>query len=168
MLPDEGLLVTSLCVRNMFDVTTRSGTRYVRVGCEYVGMTSARLAMVQRYITRMERERKATFERIIDLHVHHVVIRRDQLVAHLDHFLERHVGLLQRNHHLVQVGIAVAGGKICRHVFRLLLRLIDLLDRVLQTWQKSARCAVVPAEALCVSFTRPPACAAVARRTLNI
>lgn len=59
MLPDEGLLVTSLCVRNMFDVTTRSGTRYVRVGCEYVGMTSARLAMVQRYITRMERERKA-------------------------------------------------------------------------------------------------------------
>jgi len=59
MLPDEGLLVTSLCVRNMFDVTTRSGTHYVRVGCEYVGMTSARLAMVQRYITRMERERKA-------------------------------------------------------------------------------------------------------------
>lgn len=59
MLPDEGLLVTSLCVRNMFDVTTRSGTRYVRVGCEYVGLTSARLAMVQRYITRMERERKA-------------------------------------------------------------------------------------------------------------
>ena len=58
-LPDEGLLVTSLCVRNMFDVTTRSGTRYVRVGCEYVGMTSARLAMVQRYITRVERERKA-------------------------------------------------------------------------------------------------------------
>lgn len=59
MLPDEGLLVTSLCVRNMFDVTTRSGTRYVRVGCEYVGLTAARLAMVQRYITRMERERKA-------------------------------------------------------------------------------------------------------------
>ncbi len=59
MLPDEGLLVTSLSVRNMFDVTTRSGTRYVRVGCEYVGLTAARLAMVQRYITRMERERKA-------------------------------------------------------------------------------------------------------------
>ncbi|MFT3851032.1 MAG: flagellar brake protein [Propionivibrio sp.] len=59
MLPDEGLLVTSLGVRNMFDVTTRSGTRYVRVGCEYIGLTSARLAMVQRYITRMERERKA-------------------------------------------------------------------------------------------------------------
>jgi len=62
MLPDEGLLVTSLCVRNMFDVTTRNGTRYVRVGCEYVGLTAARLAMVQRYITRMERERKARLD----------------------------------------------------------------------------------------------------------
>ena len=59
MLPNEGLLVTSLCVRNMFDVTTRSGTHYVRVGCEYIALTSGRLAMVQRYITRMERERKA-------------------------------------------------------------------------------------------------------------
>ena len=58
-LPDEGLLVTSLCVRNKFDVTTRGGMHYVRVGCEYVGLTSARLSMVQRYITRMERERKA-------------------------------------------------------------------------------------------------------------
>lgn len=59
MLPDEGLLVTTLCVRNMFDVTTRSGSRYVRVGCEYVNLPPARLTMVQRYITRVERERKA-------------------------------------------------------------------------------------------------------------
>ncbi len=65
MLPDEGLLVTSLEVRNMFDVTTRSGTRYVRVGCEYVGLTAARLAMVQRYITRMERERKARLNGLV-------------------------------------------------------------------------------------------------------
>lgn len=65
MLPDEGLLVTTLCVRNLFDVTTRSGTRYVRVGCEYVGLTSARLAMVQRYITRVERERKARLSGLV-------------------------------------------------------------------------------------------------------
>lgn len=58
-LPNEGLLVTSLCVRNLFNVTTRSGSHHVRVGCEYVGLTSARLAMVQRHITRVERERKA-------------------------------------------------------------------------------------------------------------
>lgn len=59
MLPDEGLLVATLCVRNMFDVTTRSGSRYVRVGCEFVDLPAARLTVVQRYITRVERERKA-------------------------------------------------------------------------------------------------------------
>ncbi len=59
MLPDEGMLVATLTVRNMFDVTTRSGSRHVRVGCEFTGLTSPRLSMVQRYITRIERERKA-------------------------------------------------------------------------------------------------------------
>ena len=59
MLPEEGLLVAILCVRNMFDVTTRSGTRHVRVGCEFVGLPAQRLTLVQRYITRIERERKA-------------------------------------------------------------------------------------------------------------
>ena len=58
-LPGEGLLVANLCVRNLFDVTTRSGMRYVRVGCEFVGMSSAKLTSVQRYIIHVERERKA-------------------------------------------------------------------------------------------------------------
>ncbi|MEI7611301.1 MAG: flagellar brake protein [Betaproteobacteria bacterium] len=58
-LPEEGLLVVTLFIRNMFDVTTRSGAQYVRVGCEFVDIPSARLNMVQRYITRVERERKA-------------------------------------------------------------------------------------------------------------
>ena len=59
MLPEEGLLVVTLCVRNLFDVTTRSGAHYVRMGCEFVNLSGARLNMVQRYITRVERERKA-------------------------------------------------------------------------------------------------------------
>lgn len=58
-LPDEGLLVANLCVRNKFDVTTRGGARYVRVGCEFVALPGTRMSMVQRYITRVERERKA-------------------------------------------------------------------------------------------------------------
>ena len=58
-LPDEGLLVANLCVRNKFDVTTRGGSHYVRVGCEFVALPGARTSMVQRYITRVERERKA-------------------------------------------------------------------------------------------------------------
>lgn len=59
MLPDEGLLVATLCVRNLFDVTTRSGSHFTRIGCEFVGLPAPRLTMVQRYITRVERERKA-------------------------------------------------------------------------------------------------------------
>jgi c-di-GMP-binding flagellar brake protein YcgR len=58
-LPDEGLLVVTLCVRNLFDVTTRGGSHFVRVGCEFVNLPAPRLTMVQRYITRVERERKA-------------------------------------------------------------------------------------------------------------
>ncbi len=58
-LPEEGLLATTLGVRNLFDVATRSGARYVRVGCQYIDLPAARLAAIQRYITRIERERKA-------------------------------------------------------------------------------------------------------------
>jgi len=58
-LPEEGLLVASLSVRNKLDVTTRGGAHYVRVGCQYIALPAARMTMVQRYITRVERERKA-------------------------------------------------------------------------------------------------------------
>jgi len=58
-LPDEGLLVANLCVRNKYEVTTRTGSRYVRIGCEFIALPGARMSMVQRYITRVERERKA-------------------------------------------------------------------------------------------------------------
>lgn len=58
-LPDEGFLVTNLTVRNKFEVTTRTGGQFVRIGCEFVDTPPARLNMVQRYITRVERERKA-------------------------------------------------------------------------------------------------------------
>ena len=58
-LPGEGSLAVNLCVRNLFDVTTRNGTRYVRVGCEFVGLSAARLSSIQRYIIHAERERKA-------------------------------------------------------------------------------------------------------------
>jgi c-di-GMP-binding flagellar brake protein YcgR len=59
VLPNEGLLVCTLCVRNMFDVTTRSGSHHVRVGCEFVALPASRLSAVQRYIIHVERERKA-------------------------------------------------------------------------------------------------------------
>ena len=58
-LPDEGLLVATICVRSLFDVTSRTGSHFFRVGCEFVGLSPARSTLIQRYITRVERERKA-------------------------------------------------------------------------------------------------------------
>lgn len=58
-LPEEGMLVASLSVRNAFSVTTKTGHHYTRMGCEFVELPGARLTMIQRYITRIERERKA-------------------------------------------------------------------------------------------------------------
>jgi len=58
-LPDEGLLVATMGVRNTFTVTTKTGSHYVRVGCEFIDLPGPRLTMIQRYITRVERERKA-------------------------------------------------------------------------------------------------------------
>ncbi|HEX5804543.1 MAG TPA: flagellar brake protein [Azospira sp.] len=58
-LPEEGVLVCNLIVRNAFEVTTKSGNHHLRVGCEFDDLPGTRLSMVQRYITRVERERKA-------------------------------------------------------------------------------------------------------------
>lgn len=58
-LPDEGLLACSLRVRNIFSVTTKNGSHYLRIGCEFIDLPGPRLTMIQRYITRVERERKA-------------------------------------------------------------------------------------------------------------
>jgi len=58
-LPDEPVLVTMLVVRSLFDVTTRGGAHYVHTGCHYVKLAPAAALMIQRYIIRIERERKA-------------------------------------------------------------------------------------------------------------
>jgi c-di-GMP-binding flagellar brake protein YcgR len=58
-LPDEAPIKVDLQVRNSFEITTRSGNRYLRVGCEFVKLPGLHLTLIQRYITRLERERKA-------------------------------------------------------------------------------------------------------------
>lgn len=58
-LPEEGVLVCNLIVRNAFEATTKTGHPHLRVGCEFDNLPGTRLSMVQRYITRIERERKA-------------------------------------------------------------------------------------------------------------
>ena len=59
MLPEEPALITTLIVRSLFDVSTRGGAHYVHVGCHYVNLAPAAALMIQRYIIRVERGRKA-------------------------------------------------------------------------------------------------------------
>lgn len=56
---DEGVIVANLRVRKVIELSTQSGTHSLRIGCEFVNLRGHYLAMVQRYITRIERERKA-------------------------------------------------------------------------------------------------------------
>lgn len=58
-LPEVGVLTTTLRVCNQFEITLRSGAHVKRAGCQFVGLPGPMLTMVQRYIIKVERERKA-------------------------------------------------------------------------------------------------------------
>lgn len=58
-LPGEGVLLVNLRVRKMVEISANTGLHNLRIGCEFVGLPGTRLAMIERYITRIERERKA-------------------------------------------------------------------------------------------------------------
>jgi c-di-GMP-binding flagellar brake protein YcgR len=57
-LPDD-MVSTTLVVRNTTELTLPNGNRTRRVGCEFVDLSRGNLAIVQRYITKLERERNA-------------------------------------------------------------------------------------------------------------
>jgi c-di-GMP-binding flagellar brake protein YcgR len=58
-LPDVGIVLTSLEVRNVFEITLRNGARVTRAGCQFTNLPGTMLTLVQRYIIKVERERKA-------------------------------------------------------------------------------------------------------------
>ena len=58
-LPDVGTVLATLRVRNVFEFTTRSGAKTKRAGCQFVDLPGQMLTLIQRYIIRVERERKA-------------------------------------------------------------------------------------------------------------
>lgn len=58
-LPEIGIIIATLEVRNVFDVTLRSGTQVARAGCQFSNLPGPMLTLVQRYIIKVERERKA-------------------------------------------------------------------------------------------------------------
>jgi c-di-GMP-binding flagellar brake protein YcgR len=58
-LPDIGVVTTTLQIRNSLDLTLLNNKANRRLGCRFVDISRANMAMVQRYITKLERERNA-------------------------------------------------------------------------------------------------------------
>jgi c-di-GMP-binding flagellar brake protein YcgR len=58
-LPDVGPVTCSLQVRNTVEMTLLNNKSSRRVGCQFIDLSRANMAGVQRYITKLERERNA-------------------------------------------------------------------------------------------------------------
>lgn len=58
-LPDVGTIMATLRVRSVFEFTLRNGARSKRAGCQFVDLPGPMMTLIQRYIIRIERERKA-------------------------------------------------------------------------------------------------------------
>lgn len=59
ILPDIGTIVAALEVRTVFDVTLKNGVETRRVGFQFVNPPANMQSMIQRYIIKLERERRA-------------------------------------------------------------------------------------------------------------
>ncbi|MFA9440665.1 flagellar brake protein [Uliginosibacterium sp. sgz301328] len=58
-LPDHGIITTRLRVRNVMRVHQPNGTETLRVGCQFLALATPESNAIQRYILRVERDRKA-------------------------------------------------------------------------------------------------------------
>jgi c-di-GMP-binding flagellar brake protein YcgR len=58
-LPEAGTVTTSLQIRNSLDMTLLNNKTNRRLGCQFIDISRGNMANVQRYITKLERERNA-------------------------------------------------------------------------------------------------------------
>lgn len=61
-LPDGEPIQVRLCVRNLFSVEKANGQCLKRAGCQFVGLSNAASARIQRYLFRLERDYRARFD----------------------------------------------------------------------------------------------------------
>jgi c-di-GMP-binding flagellar brake protein YcgR len=59
LLPEIGTITAKLAVRSSFQITLKNGALTRRTGCAFVELSPTQEAMIQRYIIRLERERRA-------------------------------------------------------------------------------------------------------------
>lgn len=57
-LPDTQPLSVSLQIRNSHELTMPDNSHQRRIGCQFIDLSSAESALIQRYITRLERQQK--------------------------------------------------------------------------------------------------------------
>lgn len=58
-IPGESVISVNLRVKEISRVETFNGEPQLRLGCEFINLPGTRLSLIERYITRLERERKA-------------------------------------------------------------------------------------------------------------
>jgi c-di-GMP-binding flagellar brake protein YcgR len=58
-LPEVGVVTATLKVCSLMETKTRSGAVLLRAGCEFVKLPGPMLTLIQRFIIKIERERKA-------------------------------------------------------------------------------------------------------------
>ncbi|MBF8177155.1 MAG: flagellar brake protein [Burkholderiaceae bacterium] len=58
-LPGSGVITVTLQVRNVLELTLTNGKSINRLGCEFIRPSNGTLAVVQKYITKIEREQNA-------------------------------------------------------------------------------------------------------------
>lgn len=59
MLPEFGQVSFDLLICHIFEVETRGGIKKRRAGCKFLALTHGDQTLVQRYMTKLERDRKA-------------------------------------------------------------------------------------------------------------
>lgn len=59
VLPEAGTVATDIEIRNEHEVTLKNGIKVQRAGCMFIDLTSSQQAMIQRYIIKLDRERRA-------------------------------------------------------------------------------------------------------------
>ncbi len=58
-LPEVGIVTATIRILNVFEITLRSGAHLKRSGCQFVKLPPPMATLIQRYIIKVERERKA-------------------------------------------------------------------------------------------------------------
>lgn len=57
-LPEFGPITATLRIRNVFRLVQRNGVETIRAGCQFVDLSPATANLIQRYILKVERDRK--------------------------------------------------------------------------------------------------------------